>query len=256
MATGSIKYEDYSLRVRSGDLVLRNVRLDGWQETPTTAREFTNENRLWGKITTGNVLSLYADAALTVRVAVSVTISAAGDVAVAEDNASGISGTLNVDYTLGEEQLFDIVLTYADELDLKQLYAGVAGELDASDQYEAQDMRFEALLKSVKRDILDPMIWERYGPRGSAELEADDLGRPLFANLGSPRQLARVHALLCVAEIYDRRASQDPAWMEVADRFRAKGKTLFDVTALMFDADADAAADADPRIPEYDLDRG
>jgi hypothetical protein len=250
MTTGALPWEDYSIGVRDGDLVLSQLHVTGWGAAASTVRTKTDRGRLWGRITTGNVFELWQTPTFTdgtKRVAYSGTISAAGPITFAQDNASGFSGTAMVDYTLGEEQLFDVVLTYADHEDLRRQFKGVDSELDSDGKFEGLDDGFESILKQTKRK-LDKRLWERYGPDapdGDAVLTADDYGRPTLAPISDPRQLAEIHALLVVYELLWRRASVDPesTMAASAEAYERKAWREFDVENVAFDLTRDSEID-------------
>lgn len=248
MSTFSVKYEDYNSKVRSGDLVIRDITLAGWgavttSPASTSLRDFTDHGRLWGRITTGNVFELWKtptfDVSTNRTCYTSSAITAAGIATFIEDNSSGISGTAYLSYTLGEEQLFDIIVSYADELDIARAYQGLSGELDSNGDYEGQDDRFESLLKEAKRRDIDPEVYNNY----MESLGVDDLGRPLLAKISDPRQLAEAHAAFCVYRLYKKRRAQDIEFRDVAnDSLKEAQKELAD-TPVAFDVDADGSID-------------
>jgi hypothetical protein len=260
--TYALPWEDYSIGVRDGDLVLAKLHVTGWGAAANTVRTKTDRGRLWGRITTGNVFELWSTPTFTdatKRVAFSGTIAAAGAITFAQDNSSGISGTADVDYTLGEEQLFDVVLTYADEEDLTRAYKAARSELDNSGNFEGQDDGFEAILKDTKR-VLDKRLWERYGPDapdGVPVLEADEQGRPQLAAISDPRQLAAIHANLTVAALLWRRAASDQegALAATAGAYEKKAWRDFDIENVAFDLTRDKEIDT-RKSTTHRLERG
>lgn len=250
MTTFALPWETYSIGLRDGDLKLSDLHVTGWGGAASTVRTKTNRGRLWGRITTGNVFELWSTPVFTdatKRVAYSGTIATAGTITFAQDNTSGISGTAHVDYTLGDEQLFDVVLTYADEEDLVQAYKAARSELDGSGNFEGLDDGFESILKKTKRK-LDKRLWERYGPDapdGDPVLEADEMGRPQLAAISDPRQLAEIHANLTVAELLWRRASADLEGnlARTAGDYEKKAWRDFDIENVGFDLTRDKEID-------------
>lgn len=244
MAAGAVKFEDYDIAVRDGDLVLRDLQLTGWGATQQWLKENTNNGRLWGRITTGDVLELWRTPTFddaNDQVAESDNpITEAGPVTIVESNGSGLTGSVNVDYTLGEEQLFDVVMSHASERDLKRAYGeGLAGELDDDDKYEGEDVRFESLLKETKREVINKKLWERY----KDVVGLDDVGRPLFAKISDPRQIARAHALYAVSALYLRRADESSNFLEIAKKFERLADDSLQSTPIAWDIDRDGDID-------------
>lgn len=259
--TFALDEEVYSIGLLDGDLKLAKLTLAGWGAAASTVRTKTDGGRLWGRITTGNVFELWSTPTFTdatKRVAYSGTIAAAGAITFAQDNTSGISGTANVEYTLGEEQLFDVVVTYASEEDVLMLYKGARSELDTDGKLDGLDAGLESLLKKTKRK-LDSMLWFRYGPEGDEEalLEADAMGRRDLSAIVAPRQLAETHAMMVVAELYQRRAAVEPEsnFARMATDFARRAKQEFDILTVAFDLERDKEIDHEQGDGSYSLDR-
>jgi hypothetical protein len=207
VTTGAIKFEDYSILVRSGDVVIKDLALTGWgayaSDTPAL-RTWADSGRMWGRITAADEFELFRDDALGSSDRVCNGTISGGAVTLAQDNTSGISGSVNIpSHTSGDIHLFDVVVSYADESDLLTVYPQVDKELDDNNKFEGQASRFEWLFRDVKRTMLDPFIWARI----KDEVGTDKLGRPRLGYLSDPRQLSRVHALLCAARLVERRIS-------------------------------------------------
>lgn len=252
MAKRSVKFEDFPHRITSGDLLLKELALTGWGTSASVLRTKTDKGRLWGRITTGNVFELWTTpdfADPLKRVAYSAAIAAAGTITLLADNASGITGSAFVSYTLGNEQLFDCIVSPASEEDLERLYKSVAGEL-TSTQYAGQGVRFEALQVAVMRTYIWPWVWERY----AEDLGVDDRGRPNVAHVAAPEQLKECHALKCIAEIYKRRAGLHPEFATLARDYAKLAWDEFDKVPLAIDAEPDEELDSLER-PERWLDR-
>lgn len=236
----AVKTEQYPSRVSQGDLVLTRLALTGWGAIGALDA-WTKDRRVFGRITTGNLLELWRTptfAVSTDRLAVSGAITGAGSVSFAADNASGISGTCNVDYTLGEEQLFDAIVSYADEKDIGRKYSGLDNELDDDDKYEGEGVRFESLMNEAKKYVHRKIV-DRY----AASLEYDDLGRPILAAIADPTELADAHALCCRWLLYVRRLSTEPELRNaVNDALRDWQDELAQVP-IAFDADDDGVID-------------
>lgn len=254
-----INFEDYNVRTRSGDARLTSVVLTGWGDMNAgvpALKEFTDNGRLWGRFTeTSGLVELFRHPAMAAGDRVMSGTAANGEVTLAEDNSSGMTGSMAIDSgTAGdnpaEDSEFDIVVSYAHELDVSAIYAGIEGEMDDG-QFNGQDVRLEALLKDVKRETLDPMIWDKHAD----EIGTDEQGRPNVAWLSSLRQLAKVHALLCVAHLYLRRAGMNPAFLDAAEKYEKLARDKWGATALAFDRAADGEIDR-RGIAQNDVERG
>lgn len=237
----AVKLEDYGVNVREGDLVLSHLTLTGWGLTPTAVKDKTDEGVLHGRITTGNVFQLWKDptfADATKQVITSAAISAAGFVDLTESNNSDFSGRVKVDYTLGDEQLFKVIVTYADEQDLARVYGPLDGELDADQKYEGQDARFESLLKEAKR-LVDRRIRDRY----MDVIGFDAMGRPRLGRISDPRELSRAHALMAAWLLYVRRTTLEPVFRDIKNDAKDDADDELAQVPVTFDAEEDGVID-------------
>lgn len=257
MATGTSKFEDYNIILRSGDAFISRLDLTGWgayaSSTPAL-RTWSDNGRMWGKITTGDAFELYRRPGLASGDKVCEGSISSGIVTLAQANASGISGSADIgSYTSGSEHLFDVLVSYADESDIVTIYPQAAKELDSNSKFEGQDTRFEWLLKDVKRTELDPLIWARYKSQLGSSLNShvlqtagsgtDIQGRPLIGYMSDPRQLSRVHAKLCAARLYERRGASvgmgSMEFIDAGDKLRRQAMAAFNMLEIAFDIDKD-----------------
>jgi hypothetical protein len=222
MATAAPAFEDYSILLRSGDAKLSRLALSGWQATAATLRTWSDRGRVWGKIspTSGDgYVQLFRRPGLAASdLLAHGTIAAGGTTAtLTAQNASGISGSLDIlEHDETATHLFDVIVSYADEQDIVKIYTGAANELDSNSKYEGLDTRFEAVLKEQKL-YLDQLLWTRL----KDQIGTDNLGRPNLGYIADPRQLARVHAKLCVSQLYERRGDLGS---EIGQRFADAAK--------------------------------
>lgn len=244
MPTGAPAFEDYMPLLRSGDALISRVTLTGWQATASTLRTYSDRGRLWGKIspTSGDgYVQLYrrpamASGDLIAHGTLSATTNSA---TLTAQNSSGISGSLDVpDHDETATHTFDIIVSYADEQDMLPLYAGLTGELDSNSKWEGLNARFEALLLENKR-VLDNLIYKRL----KDEIGTDKWGRPNMGYIADPRQLARVHALLCVSQIWAKRGVSIPDRMEIAKTLRAQAFEEFNSMDILLDNNRDSVTD-------------
>lgn len=255
MPTATPAFEDYSITMRSGDARISRLVLSGWQTAASTLRTWSDRGRMWGKIspTSGDgYFQLYRRPSLASGdlLAHGTLSSTTNTATLTAQNSSGISGSVEVlQHTETDTHIFDVVVSYADEQDIVTIYQGATNELDSNSKYAGLDTRFEALLKEQKR-YLDQLVWARLGD----EIGVDNLGRPNLGYIADPRQLARVHALLCVSQLYERRGALDMLFAEGAKRVRAQAQQEFNAIRLLMDSDRDQTADGYAKggsIPVY-----
>lgn len=244
MATAAPAFEDYSIVLRSGDAQISRLVLSGWQTAASTLATWSDKGRMWGKITTGDVFELYRRPGLASGDKVCNGTISSNAVTLSQANSSGISGSADINtFTSGSTHLFDVIVSYADEQDIVRMYSGAANELDSNSKYEGQDTRFEALLKEQKR-YLDQLLWTRL----KDQIGTDTLGRPLLGYIADPRQLARVHAKLCVAQLYERRGDVGSeaglAFHEAAARARSQAVEELNSLNILLDSNRDQVADS------------
>jgi hypothetical protein len=248
MATGAINGEIYSLSdARTGAILVSRLVLTGWGTAASTLATWTDKGRLWGVFDSAtNDFSLrrrppgvYAG---TDEVC-SGTVSG-GKVTLSADNSSGITGSADVDDgTPGtnptEDSTFDVIVSYADENDLIVALDGASSFLDSNSKYQAQDVRFERLLKDAKRK-LDSWLFKAYEHR----LRYDDYGRPLLAHISNVGDLARCHALIAAYMAQLSRAGQDEVFRTHALSLLKDAEREFEETHILFDYERDRSTDA------------
>lgn len=242
MPTGAPAFEDYIPLLRSGDALITRVALTGWQASASALRTWSDRGRMWGKITptTGDgLLTLYRRPGLASGDRVCHGTINSGTVTLSALNSSGITGSADVPSgTTSSTHEFDLIVSYGDEQDMTPLYAGLANELDSNSKWEAQDSRFESLLKEQKR-FLDALIWKRL----KDQIGTDSWGRPNMGYISDPRQLARVHALLCVAQVWMKRGAMIPERMDAAKQVKAMAMEEFNALDILIDTNRDVRTD-------------
>lgn len=263
MATGTSKFEDYNIILRSGDAFISRLALTGWGAVSSSVpalRTWSDSGRMWGKITTGDVFELYRRPGLASGDKVCNGTISSGTVTLAQANSSGISGSADItSFTSSSTHLFDVLVSYADESDILTIYPQAGNELDSNSKFEGQDARFEWLLKDVKRTELDPLIWARYKTQLGSSISAsgrllqltaagiDIQGRPLIGYMSDPRQLSRVHAKLCAARLYERRGATvgmgAMEYIDAGDKLRRQAMEDFNMIEIAFDIDKDELHD-------------
>lgn len=249
MATAAPAFEDYSIVLRSGDAKLSRLALSGWQTAATTLRTWSDRGRMWGKIspTSGDgYFQLFRRPGLAAGdLLAHGTISASTNtVTLTAQNSSGITGSCDIlEHSETQTHLFDVLVSYADEQDIVKIFSGAVNELDSNSKYEGLDTRFEALLKEQKL-YLDQLLYARL----KDQIGTDVLGRPMLGYIADPRQLARVHAKLCVAQLYERRGDLGTeigrAFTEARDKAKAEAMEEFNQLNILLDSNRDQVAEA------------
>lgn len=244
MTVAAPAFEDYSIIRRSGDAVVSRLALTGWQTAAGTLKTWSDRGRMWGKVfadSGGDRLTLYRRPGLASGDGVCSGLISSSAVTMTALNSSGITGSCDVlSYTSGDESLFDIVVSYADEQDIVTMYHGAANELDTNSKYEGLLNRFESVLLEQKR-VLDNLLYTRLRD----QIGVDTLGRPQVGYIADPRQLARVHALLCVAQLYERRGNLEPAFDQGANDKRAQARSELKEMQILLDSNRDHRVDGE-----------
>lgn len=245
--------EDYSIgSPTSGDLVLTRLVLTGWGAVTTAVpalETWTDRGRLWAVFTqSSGDLSFYRRSTLLSGDKVCSGTASSGLVTLSQANTSGVSGTCEVtNGTLGTLPTVDgkcsVIVSYAHENDLIDRYAAVASYLDSNSKWYGQNARFEAILRSAKRE-LDEIIATRLGGR----LKPDASGRRNLAIISDPRQLAPVHALYTLGMIERHRSGMNPGRMEVAQQWFRDAIDLLKRTEIALDYESDAFVDTSASV--------
>lgn len=247
MSTGATKFEDYNILLRSGDAHVSRLVLTGWGAYATNTpalRTWSDNGRMWGAITTGDVFELYRRPGLASGDKVCSGTISSNAVTLTAANTSGITGTADIpSFTTGTTHLFDVIVNYCDEADLLTVYPQAGNELDSNGKFEGQNTRFEYLFRDVKRSTLDPLLWGRLRDA----VGADEWGRPLLGYISDPRQLARVQALLCASRLMERRVSTASAgvldYVDGAKMYRKQALEEFNLLEIGVDSDRDDVLD-------------
>lgn len=252
---------DYSIgRPITGDMVLSDLALTGWGAVTANVPSlftWTNRGRLWAVFTasTGD-LSLYRHPAAASGDKVCGGTVTSGAVTLSAANTSGITGTAKVtNGTAGtnpeQDSTGTVVISYAHELDLADAYGiGLDNELDGSSKYRGRDTRFEAVLKTAKRDI-DAKLREYLAPN----LPSSTSRLPDLSAISDPRQdnLVRAHAMIGAAIICELRGPLDPAFYNMGKDLRRRAYEVLQSRKVMLDSDADSVIDAKPSISSAEV---
>lgn len=195
---------------------------------------------MWGQIS-GTTFTLYRRSGLAAGDAVCSGTISSGSVTLTASNSSGITGSCDVTYT--STSLFDVIVSYADEQDIATLYSGWANELDSNSKYQGLLVRFEAPLIEQKR-FLDNMLWSRL----EDAIGTDNQGRPAIGRIADPRQFARVHAWLVIAQFHDLRGPRNTESRDAAKAARAQAIEEFNLIRPLLDSNRDAIVDDIARV--------
>lgn len=245
--------EDYSSRTYNGAAaLLSRIALTGWGAVTTAVpslETWTDRGRLWWVFTVSSGdLSFYRRATLGSGDKVCSGTVSSGLVTLSAANTSGVTGTCECSNgTLGTTPTVDasgdMIVSYAHENDLIDRYAGVVSYLDSNSKFEAQNTRFEAILRDSKRE-LDEHIAGAIGSR----LRFDSSGRRMLADIADPRQLAPVHAMYAIGMLEMRRAGLDMRRHEVGSHWQSKARELLRGTLIAMDYEADAKQDVEANV--------
>lgn len=228
--------EYYSIsRPMTGDAKIKNLALTGWGNAPTKMEL----GRIYWKSDTSNVLQLYttelnrdADASEIAFGTISgelVTLAAA--------NSSGISGTATVVHTAGTAATGTIQVTYAVEADLLSEVANLTSLLDGSSQWEGV-ARFEKPLRESKLELDQMLIAKLHDQLFTRSDGAYDL-----TAISNSRMLARIHAKLAAAYLFNQRAVFTPEYGEMIDRWRSTAGEMLDNLKIIIDRENDDTID-------------
>ena len=148
---------EYATTHDDPDAVLSHWQLDG------AARANTDDGRAYVRVSQSGgdyTISLYRDAARTQLVALGTRSGDTGDVTLAEQNASGLSGSVHIQHATAFDACVDVF--YADDDDVAGLQQGVSGFL--VDGEFAGRPGFAEPLARAKR-VIDALMNARY-PEG------------------------------------------------------------------------------------------
>ena len=222
--------EYYSIsRPLTGDAKIKNLALTGWGNAPTKMEL----GRIYWKSDTSNVLQLYttelnrdADASEIAFGSISgelVTLAAA--------NSSGISGTATVVHTAGTAATGNIQVTYAVEDDIESEVANLSSLLDGSSLWEGV-ARFEKPLRESKLELDQMLIAKLHDQLYTRADGVYDL-----TAISNSRMLARVHAKLTAAYLFNQRAVHKADYGDMVDRWRAQAIQMLDSLKIIIDRD-------------------
>jgi len=255
--------EDHHARTLTGSAVVSRIKLTGWGAVTagvTALETFTDRGRLWWKYTVSSTtLELFRRPTMLSgdRVAYADDV-ADGKATLVQDTSSGFSGTCDIDDGDADDAgvnptadaTGDLIVSYADENDLLNEYADVAGYLDDDSKFYAQGTRFEALLRAAKRE-LDEMLVEKL----LDDLDRDDAGRRKLAAISDPKQLATVHALWCCYKLDAHRVGEHPTRADVSQWHFDRANKLLRGMRLAIDDEADGVIDVERRTVDRTLNR-
>lgn len=239
--------EDYSIRSPlTGDLVLSRLVLTGWGGVQSAVPDlvaFTDRGRLWVRFTqSSGLLEFFRRSTMgsgdlicsgTVNNGL-VTLAANGAISSPiSGSAEATNGTLGTNPT--QDSTTQVIVSYCDENDLIDKYAGVTSYLDANSKWQAQNARFEAKIREAKRE-LD----EHLAGMLDTRLRYDAQGRRQLADIADPRQLAPVHAYWTLALIETYRKNQVGA-----EFYMGLAMSQLRGTKITLDHEADGRQDAE-----------
>jgi len=223
---------------RTGDARLHRLVLTGWSNTILT---WSDQGRMYWKVTTGNVLELFRHPGLASGDRVCYGTVSSGAVTLAQDNSSGISGSARVTHTSATESTGEVIVTYAGEVDLEAVCHSIAGLLTSSQW--AGVTRFEEAFRQAKEE-LDRWIPSKLGSKRVYRTDTNELDLSVVAK---PRQLAKVHAHLTAWVVMERLASingrESNEAMEASHQFR-HAQRVWETVELALNTDNDSSQDA------------
>lgn len=241
--------------------MLSRIVLAGWGAVASgvpALETFTDRGRLWWKFTAStNELEFFRrpDMLAGDRVAYTDTAASSGKATLVEDTSSGLSGTCDIDEgTAGTnptaDATGDLIVSYAHENDILDEFANADGFLDSNSKWYNQGTRFEALLRSAKRE-LDEALTEKL----LEDLDRDSKGRRILAAIADPRQLAGVHALWCAYKLDAHRAGNDRERADMAQWHLDRAQKMLRSMRIALDDDADGDVDVERRTVDRTLKR-
>lgn len=207
MVTGIANQETVWHRQLSGDVLVRNIQINGWSEPGVKLGQFSQNGRLWGEVA-GTTVSLYRsinpDGTFT---ATEKVLEGAGAVdaliTLTEQNSSGLADSY-LRYT--GSGTFDIVFASATEDDVIKMIPGQENQLvwPAIKAAMQSPGRLETMLNDALRKINDRLLRELESANGgifflNSDNEAesnfytiDAMGRYELAIIATPEQLIRL----------------------------------------------------------------
>lgn len=239
------EYETYPSKTRTGNAKLSRTVLSGWGAVTATVPalvEFTDRGRLWWRYTQSTaLLELFCRPTFLSGDLVASGTVTASKVTLAEGNSSGITGTVDV-ITASEDSTGDIIVSFAHENDIDDVFRNAANVLDDSGQWNGRGTRFEALLSKVQADELLPALRQKMSSRLTRTSGVADIN-----DIADPRQIASIHAKLVAAWLYDRRGSADSDGVAGAmgKKTRMDAYNLLGATDIGIDYGQDADVDAE-----------
>lgn len=277
MTTGSLKLEAISFRQITGTPFPRRITIDEWGNQYSvgtfTKYDWSDAGRLWCKVD-GADLKVYRaikqDGTFEATDEVlRGTIAAVGPFALAQQNASGLSGEIELqEYSDGD--LFDLIVTYADERDIDEVLSieDQASALDTIVVAErAKTERWQERLLQAKKE-LDRELIASFGRqtahenvadgRNTSPFKLDARGRWMLAALASPEQLVRAHVFRVAMLLCEKRATFNSTFRALYEFYEARYKETMKQTRLIIDHTADQVVDAEAKTkrPARELERG
>lgn len=275
MTTGSVPVETISHRAITGTPKPHRIVITEWGNQYSVAsfvkNDWSDAGRLWCKIN-GSTLNIYKrinpDGTFDSGDEVLRGSVAAGEIALAEQNSSGLSGTIYLD-DADDGDLFDLIVTYADERDIEAV-------LNINDQASALDSavakilteteRWQVKLLEAKRR-LDERLVADHGKqkylsnvadgRSTYPFKLDAWGRWELAAIASPQQLARVHVYYALALLCEHRVTFHATFERLHDFYMKKAKEALADIRIIVDHEADQVVDTEAKTRSADrtLDR-
>lgn len=252
MTTGAVNSEQYNISdARTGSIRVSRLTLTGWGAAPTSSAglfTWSDQGRMWARfIESTGVLTLYRRSTMAAGDAVCNGTVTAGMVTLAAANDSGISGSADVDdgtpsTNPSVDADLDVVVSYADEVDLLKILARATGLLEGTPPtyMGLGGTRFEALLVDA-RQTLDRWLIEKLGTK----LRHDAWGRPLLAHIVRQRDLSRVQALIAANMAATARgAGVNVDQLQQAEYLIAEARREFKMLRVDLDYERDLSPDA------------
>lgn len=257
---------DYPVRTLAGDAVIDRLVLTGWgtvTSNVTSLFTWTDNGRLWWNyVASTGVITFYRRNSTTIATdaVCTGTVGATGLVTLAASNSSGITGTAEVtdgDFTTGalikpvQDSRGDVIVSYADENDLKDAARGADNVLDSNSKWFGQLVRFEALL------LRQRISFDGYVSRKLADMATlDDRNEVTLCDLKNPRQLAQAFAAYCIAELMENRQGTDLARMQATKDKRERAMDLLKNLTLALDYQGERVKQAQVNVTAGRVYRG
>ena len=236
----SLAHDEYTISApRTGDARIYDLALTGWGNALASV---SDNGRLYWDVATDGALTFYSDEGRASGDAVCAGAITSGAATLTAENASGVTGTASVAFTLGTASTGEVIVSYADEPDLLTVMADATTLLDGSSLWNGV-ARFELAFRTAKDD-LDKMLVANQRTR----LQRKSTNEFDLSSIAKPRELARVHAYLVAAVLQEQRSGYKDFYREDADRLRKRASELLAGVTLSLDYQNDDTVDTASRM--------